>query len=176
MRSGRALVQGLLFLAFPAVAAGALVIRSLVVQGEWHEAAVGRTVSGVRLRGLADTVFPLPYPSAIYVYSEDCRHCARAARRLMAFTRNAGRPILPVFALSHNGRIDSAGVEALAPAVHPARLAERNPSFSFVRQVPMIIRIGPGGVIERAFIGVPDDRELESLLAPDAPAVDRPLP
>jgi hypothetical protein len=165
-RSGRTLVQALLFLSFPALAAGAIVARSFVVHGEWYAPAIGRAVGGVQFRAASDSVFPLPYPSAVYVRSDACRFCPEADARLAAFVDSMRGSTLRVFALSHDGRPAVLSDSALGGAVTPVRLAERHPAFAFVREIPMLIRIGADGAIERAYVGVPHQAELEALLIP----------
>lgn len=158
-------MQLLLFLSFPVLTVGALAIRSAVVRGQWHEPAIGRAVTGVRLRDAGDTIFTLPYPSVVYVHSMACRFCPAAGSRLAAYVDSARGHTLPVFALSHDGRTDATRDSGWGTALTVARLAERNPAFSFVRDIPMTIRIGADGIIERAYVGIPRRAELESLLA-----------
>jgi thiol-disulfide isomerase/thioredoxin len=139
--------------------------RTVRPKGEWDESLLGHRLESVQLTDHRERGFELPHPSVIYFYTEECEYCDVAGQRLKRFVAGIEDNSVPVFAITSQGRMPRSAVEALAPTITVVLLSETNGSMNIVQAVPLIVRTDSAGTIIHAWVGVPDDSSLRSLLS-----------
>ncbi len=137
--------------------------RAVRPQGEWREELEGHRLGAVELVDHEGNEFTLPHPSVIYFYTEDCEPCRVTGEILRNYPRTSR---IPVFAITREGGLPSSVVESLSSTVRMVRLRQLTPAMNIVSDVPLLVRTDASGAIQNAWVGVPDDTRLATLLGP----------
>lgn len=143
-------------------------------RGEWRSGPQGEPVVGGNLTGPDGADAEIEHPALLLFLDDDCRFCTPAENRLAEFVRQRSERRVSSLRIYRLARDPNYPSSADSNPLFPLLTADgANPSLKFVTEVPTFVRTDEDGLVQDAFVGIPDRsilRRLTGARAGDVPA------